>query len=138
MPSVIDIELSVDQGDPIEVELNYSATPPVNIVLSEPEAPVIEISFANIGPKGDQGDPGTGGGGDLSDFLFGEVPIGVIDGSNATFTTPFDFVAGKVEVFLNGLLQKLVTHYQTIGTNQIQFNDSPQIGDQILINQIKL
>lgn len=71
------------------------------------------------------------------EIIFGETPAGTIDGSNATFTTAFDFVPGKVAVFLNGLLQKLVTHYNTTGTDTIIFNDSPVSGDIIEVNYIK-
>lgn len=81
------------------------------------------------GAQGPQGDP--------ADIVFGETPAGAIDGSNATFTTAFDFVPGKIVVFLNGLLQKIVTHYNTSGTTTILFNDSPHVGDIVEVNYIK-
>lgn len=56
MPSVIDISLQLQQGDPVGIQLNYASAPPVALSLEQPAAPVLEISFANIGPKGDPGD----------------------------------------------------------------------------------
>lgn len=96
---------------------------------------VVEPVVVNVSQVGEQGPPGPSG--SLDKLLFGESPIGLVDGSNATFTTPFNFVPGKLEVFINGLLQKLVTHYQTTGVNTIIFNDSPQPTDIILLNFIK-
>lgn len=66
--------------------------------------------------------------------VIGETPSGLVNGSNATYTTAFSFIPLSVEVFVNGLRQKLVTHYNTSGTTIITFSDSPQTGDQILIN----
>lgn len=71
------------------------------------------------------------------DIVFGETPAGTINGSNATFTTAFDFVPGKVAVYVNGLLQKLITHYNTTGTKTIIFNDSPLPGDLIEVDYVK-
>lgn len=72
-----------------------------------------------------------------SDIVFGETPTGLVNGSNATFTTAFDFVPGKVDVFVNGLLQKIVTHYNTTGTRTIILNDSPQVNDFVLVDYKK-
>lgn len=72
-----------------------------------------------------------------ADTVYGETPAGTIDGSNATFTTAFDFVPGKIAVYINGLLQKPVTHYNTSGTNTIFFNDSPLTGDLIEVDYVK-
>ena len=70
--------------------------------------------------------------------IFNEEPAGLINGSNNSFTTASNFQPGKVSVFINGLLQKIVTHYQTSGTNIILLNDSLTVGDQIQVNYIIL
>jgi hypothetical protein len=70
-------------------------------------------------------------------FVENETPSGTLDGSNATFTTEFNFVPASVEAFINGLKQKPIVHYITMGTQTIIFTDSPQTVDQILINYQK-
>jgi len=67
----------------------------------------------------------------------GEVPAGAVNGSNATFTTAFDFIPESVEVFVNGIRQKPITDYTTSGTTTILFTDSPLTGDIILVNYLK-
>ena len=70
-------------------------------------------------------------------FVFGETPAGLVNGSNATYTTAFNFVPGSVIPSINGLEQKLGTHFITMGNNQIIFNDSPTTGDTITVTYIK-
>jgi hypothetical protein len=64
------------------------------------------------------------------------VPVGVIDGVNATFTTAENFTPATVEVTLNGLAQRLGATFDflTTGNNTIIFNTSPEIGDTILVD----
>ena len=66
-------------------------------------------------------------------YTYNEVPAGAINGSNATFTTALQFVPNKVSLYINGLMQKLVDNYQTTGNNTILINDSPQVGDIIIV-----
>lgn len=72
------------------------------------------------------------------DFVFNEVPQGGVNGSNAVFMSAYDFVPESVEVFINGLLQKPIIHFNTSGNQTILFTESPNSGDQILINYIKI
>jgi hypothetical protein len=67
-----------------------------------------------------------------------EKLIGVIDGSNATFTTTFNFVVSKENVYINGLKQTKPEFYNTVGTNTIVFTDSPNAGEILEINYEKL
>jgi hypothetical protein len=67
-----------------------------------------------------------------------EELVGTIDGSNAIFTTTQNFDPDTTIVFINGVKQKKPTHYNTIGTNVITFSDSPQVGDILEINYVKL
>lgn len=72
------------------------------------------------------------------DIEWNDPLIGTIDNMNATFTTTFNFIPGQINVFINGLLQKIITHYQTIGNNIITFTDSPRVGEILTANYIKL
>lgn len=82
-----------------------------------------------------QGPPGANGNGNM---ILGEQLSGLVNGSNATFTTSLSFQPGKLAVYVNGLLQKIITHYQTTGTQTVLFTDSPQVGDQLQIDYIIL
>ena len=66
--------------------------------------------------------------------VVGEIPNGAIDGSNATFTTDYDFDPNTVLVFYNGLAQYNPTHYTTSGTTTITLNFSPSVGDIFTVN----
>ncbi len=70
--------------------------------------------------------------------VFGEVPSGVMNGSNATFVTAYNFVPESVQVFLNGLLQKIVSDYSTSGSTVIMLVSAPQAGENILVNYLKV
>ncbi len=72
-----------------------------------------------------------------SDQIFGEIPGGTINGSNATFTTAYSFVPGTVQVYVNGLLQKIITDYNTSGTTTIILVNSPLTNENILVNYLK-
>lgn len=72
--------------------------------------------------------------GGAADTVFGEVPSGAINGTNATFTTEFDFVPETVQVILNGMIQKRVQDYNTSGTQTITLNVSPTSGETLTIN----
>jgi hypothetical protein len=74
----------------------------------------------------------------LSSIIKNEVPSGLINGINATFTSANNFVSGSLEVFLNGSLQKIIDDYQVIGNNTISFNFSPLSNENLLINYIKV
>jgi len=75
---------------------------------------------------------------EATDFVFNEVPTGDIDGVNDEFELAASPVAGKVEVFLNGVLQEPgVGNDYTIAADTITFEDAPLSGDKILVNYIK-
>jgi hypothetical protein len=67
-------------------------------------------------------------------FIIGETPTGAINGSNATFTTLQNFVAGSVEVFVNGVNQVSGVDFTTAGSTTITLNVSPVSGDYIRVN----
>lgn len=78
------------------------------------------------------GSVAPGGGGAVD--VVGETPAGLINGSNATYTTVFYFDPSSVEVFINGIRQKRVTHFNTSGLVTIILSDSPQTGDILQVN----
>lgn len=67
-------------------------------------------------------------------FVIGEIPNGLINGSNAIFQSLFPFVPESLQVFLNGVSQALAIDYTTSGTQTINLSVSPIIGDIIRIN----
>jgi hypothetical protein len=73
----------------------------------------------------------------LLNIITNEVPSGLINGSNATFTSANNFVSGSLEVFLNGSLQKIISDYQVVGNNTFNLNFSPLSNENLLINYIK-
>jgi hypothetical protein len=91
-----------------------------------------------VGTEQDWLDSLQGGSGGGTNRVFQEVPTGLINGVNATFTSANNFVSGSLEVFLNGSLQKIVNDYQVVGNNTINLNFSPFTNENLLINYIKL
>ena len=67
-------------------------------------------------------------------FVIAEIPNGAINGSNATFTTLNSFVPLTVELILNSTIQTYGVDYTTSGTNTINLNVSPIVGDIIRVN----
>lgn len=89
------------------------------------------IEVVSIGIQGPPGQPGNGV------QVFGETPAGSVNGSNATFTTAFNFVPESVAVSVNGLRQKRVDDYNTSGANTILMSVSPEAGTSILVDYLR-
>ena len=66
--------------------------------------------------------------------IIGEEPLGSINGMNNIYTTANNFIPNSLEVFVNGLKQKLVDDYNISGTTTIILTFSPNIGEEILVN----
>lgn len=75
--------------------------------------------------------PGGAGSGSL---VVGETPLGLVNNSNATYTTAFAFVPESVELFINGIRQKRILDFTTSGTTTVLITDSPLTGDLLQIN----
>lgn len=76
------------------------------------------------------------GGGAVSDvnyFVPPEVPTGLVNGSNAVFTTSQNFVSGSTMVYRDGQLMKKTDDYFESGANQITFVSAPASSTNILI-----
>jgi hypothetical protein len=67
-------------------------------------------------------------------FVIGENPNGVINGSNAIFTTDNNFVPESVQLFVNGVSQTNGVDYFTTGTTTLNLNISPVINDILRVN----
>ena len=106
---------------------------PTSVNITAGQSAPVSFTVNAMGVQGVQGVPGA-----VAALVYNEQPAGLINGSNNVFTTLSNFQPGKVSVFINGLLQKIVTHYQTTGTNTIILSDSLTVGDQIQINYIIL
>lgn len=65
--------------------------------------------------------------------VIGEIPAPV-SGSNHSFVTAFDFIPESVEVYINGLRQTLVIHFNTHLTTNILLVDDLETGDTIIVN----
>jgi hypothetical protein len=71
------------------------------------------------------------------DSIKNEIPQGLINGTNNTFTSLENFIPESVEVFLNGLKQQKIIEFQTTGSNTITLSVSPNTNEIVSINYIK-
>lgn len=70
-------------------------------------------------------------------IVYGEVPSGVIDGSNKVFTTASPVLNNLLDVFLNGAYQKMGDDYSFDGISTITFTVAPPPGSIVLVDYIK-
>lgn len=65
-----------------------------------------------------------------------EVPTGSVNGSNTSFTTARAYVAGSLQVFINGVKQARVTHFTETAPSSGTFTmgDAPLTGDNIIVS----
>lgn len=66
-----------------------------------------------------------------------ETAIGLVNGSNAIFTSSFPFLSSTLEVFENGQLLTLLIDYTVLTNQSIQLNFSPNVGEIIKFIYIK-
>lgn len=71
-----------------------------------------------------------------SSYVNNEVPTGSVNGVNVTFTLANTPVTGSVQVFLNGVRQKVTTDY-TVATATITFVSAPSTGDDVTVVYFK-
>ena len=74
----------------------------------------------------------------FDNFVYNEIPTGLINGINTSFTSLHNFIPESVQVFVNGVKQKIIDDYQTSGSNSITLTDSLTVNENININYIKL
>ena len=73
---------------------------------------------------------------DLEEKVVNEIPTGVLNGVNSTFTTQFGVKPDSEEVYVNGNRQKKPDDYNISG-QIINLTFSPQSTESILIDYIK-
>lgn len=69
--------------------------------------------------------------------VYDEVPSGLINGSNATYTSAFLFIPETLRVHVNGIRLKPGDEYVSTGMNTITMSVSPEVNDIILIDYKK-
>ncbi len=71
-------------------------------------------------------------------WVYREVPSGLVNGSNASYTLAATPLSATECVHLNGVLQNVGgSNDYTISTNTVTFNSAPETGDVILVNYAK-
>lgn len=68
-------------------------------------------------------------------FVLAEIPTGLINGVNESFTTAFDFQ--DLWVYLNGVRMKPGQDYNVTGSDSFQFLYPPQTGDMLIVDYLK-
>lgn len=65
-----------------------------------------------------------------------ETPAGTVNGSTTAFTTARAYIAGSLQVFINGVKQKSGTHFTetTPASGIFTMGDAPLTGDDIMVN----
>ena len=107
--------MAVVYGEPFEAEIS----------IASPDG-----SIRVIGSAGPSPGPGPG----VGALVVGETPSGLVNNSNATYTTAFAFVPESVELFINGLRHKRILDFTTSGTTTVMLTDSPLTGDLLQLN----
>jgi hypothetical protein len=72
------------------------------------------------------------------EFIFNQQPAGLVDGSNATYTTPNEFRPDSLVVRLNGIAQTIIEDYLVLNTHTISLAASPLPGERVRVDYIKL
>jgi len=95
-----------------------------------------ELAGNIMGPQGPPGPPG-GIIVEGTTVVFGEIPAGVLDGSNRVFTTANPFGADSLSVFLNGLHQRRVDDYIELDDTSFQFVVAPRASDSVSVDYVQ-
>jgi len=66
-----------------------------------------------------------------------ETPTGLVNSSNKAFDTANTFIAGTIEVYLNGQLQEITTDYVETDTDTITFVTAPATGSTVTVHYQK-
>lgn len=99
----------------------------IKLGITPPQIVQLKISSA-----GSQGIPGP-----ITIPVIGEILTGTINGSNATFTTTFEFVPGTLQLYVNGVRQNQPDDFNTSGMQTVILAQSPTIGERLQVDYIK-
>jgi hypothetical protein len=79
-------------------------------------------------------------------FVFGEIPIGAVNGINTIFSTEFEYVSGTLSVYLDGV-KKNQTDITELSNQSFQFvvdatnpngmNQAPSCNEIIAVSYVK-
>ncbi len=115
--------------DNINITIATDPTPAVVIVIAADPTPAVTIVISDATSGGN----GPG----VQDLVCGEIPVGPIDGMNATFQSLFPFSPDSLEVFLNGQRLQAGFDYTTSGTGTVLLVFSPLTGENLTFNYTK-
>lgn len=115
-------------------DIVVKVTSPSTIKVAIPGGRPIAVSLlskvikATISQRGLQGIPGVSG--DIANSVVDEQMTGVVNNSNTTFTSSFNFESNTTHVYYNGIRQRkgLSNDYTESGNNTIIFNVAPKKG----------
>jgi hypothetical protein len=79
----------------------------------------------------------VGGGGGSGNLIYGEVPVGTVNGVNKAFTTAHTYRPNQLSVFLNGVRQRRTNDYTETSNNSFSFVVAPASGDILSIDYMQ-
>lgn len=121
-PAVLDTEYVYLNGQLLDYgDYTFSGGDTITFLLAPKTGWKLVVEFS----------PVSGG----SSYTQKQIPIGPINGSNATFTIPFPSTLSDENVFLNGQLLSNGDDYSISGATLTLF-DAPKIGWKLLISYI--
>jgi hypothetical protein len=128
-------------------------TVPANINIFSPTAPPIKITSAALqlisvsepapqeiniyGPGGPPGPPGPAGPPGSGIEIWGETPIGTVNGINKNYTSAYPYRPNLCAVFLNGIRQRRIDDYTETGSQSFSFVNAPLPGDSLSIDYMQ-
>lgn len=73
----------------------------------------------------------------IANLLYPETPIGVIDGTNAVFTTTYSYQPGRIYPYKNG--QQLISpgDFTESDDQEITLTFAPQPGDVLFVQYVR-
>lgn len=100
------------------------------VIVVEPQSNTVIVAHQALTFLSAEGVP-------ASALIRGEVPSGLVNGINASFTSQFPFIPESLSPYLNGLRLKIVEDYQVSGNRTVLLNISPQSGESLLIDYVR-
>jgi len=69
--------------------------------------------------------------------VYGEVPVGAVNGVNALFVTANPYRSGSLRLYLNGVRQKLTNDYTLVPPVTCVFVLAPRTNDHVLVDYLR-
>jgi hypothetical protein len=111
----------------------YKSAPP--LVSGTPSPPDQNPTVWELMAKA--GDPGPQGPAGLTKSIWGETPVGAINGTNLNYASANPYSPGLLSVYLNGLRLRRSADYNETGSQSFQFFSAPLPGDSLSIDYIQ-